>query len=40
MQVDTGWPRKNATLTITNFKEIRDLVKLVSAVMKRTFFFQ
>ena len=34
-----GWPRKNATLSITNFKEIRDLIKLVSAVMSRTFFF-
>ena len=36
----TEWPRKNATLSITNFKEIRDLIKLVSAVMSRTFFFQ
>ena len=36
----TGWPRKNATFPITNFKEIRDLIKLVSAVMSRTFFFQ
>ena len=35
-----GWPRKNATLSITIFKEIRDLIKLVSAVMSRTFFFQ
>ena len=36
----TGWPRKNATPAITNFKEIRDLIKLVSALMSRTFFFQ
>ena len=36
----TGWPRKNASLSITNFKEIRDLIKLVSAFMSRTFFFQ
>ena len=34
----TGWPRKNATLTITNFKEIRDLIKLVSALLRSTFF--
>ena len=26
--------------TITNFKEIRDKIKLVSALMSRTFFFQ
>ena len=36
----TGWPRKNATPTITNFKEIRDYIKLVSALMSRIFFFQ
>ena len=36
----TGWPRKNATHTITNFKEIRDYIKLVSALMSRQFFFQ
>ena len=28
----TGWPRKNATLTIANFKEIRGYIKLVSAL--------
>ena len=39
-KVYTGWPRKNATLSITNFKEIRHLIKLVSAVISRTFFFQ
>ena len=38
--INTGWPRKNATLLITNFKEIRDLIILVSAVMSRSFFFQ
>ena len=38
-QWNTGWPRKNATLTITNIKKIRDLIKLVSALMSRTFFF-
>ena len=36
----TGWPRKNAPLSTTNFKEISDLIKLVSAVMSRTFFSQ
>ena len=36
----TGWPRTNATPTITNFKEIRDYIKLVSALMSRIFFFQ
>ena len=36
----TAWPRKNATPTITNFKEIRNYVKLVNALMSRTFFFQ
>ena len=36
----TGWPKKNATLSITNFKEFRDLIKVVSAVMSRTFFSQ
>ena len=35
-----GWPRKNVTLSITKFKEIRNLIKLVSAVMSKTFFFQ
>ena len=34
---NTGWPRKNATPTITNFKEIRDKSKLVCALMSRTF---
>ena len=36
----TGWPRKNATLSITNLKEIRDLIKLVSALMHRKLFSQ
>ena len=36
----TGWPRKNATHTITNFKEIRDKIKLVSALMSRIVFQQ
>ena len=35
----TGWPRKNTTLSITNFKEIRDLIKLTGTVMSRKFFF-
>ena len=38
--VYTGWPRKNATPTITNFKEIRHQIKLLSALMSKTFFFQ
>ena len=37
---NTGWPRKNATPTITNFKEIGHLIKLVSALMSKTFLFQ
>ena len=35
----TGWPRKNATPMITNFKEIRDKIKLVSAFMCRKILF-
>ena len=35
-----GWPRKNATPLITNFKEIRDKIKLVSVLMSKTLFFQ
>ena len=32
-------PRKNATLTITDFKETMNVIKLLSAIMSRTFFF-
>ena len=35
----TGWPRKNATLTITNIKETMDDIKLMSTLINRTFFF-
>ena len=36
----TGWPRKNGRPTITNCKEIRDSIKLVSALKRRNFIFQ
>ena len=37
---NTGWPRKNATPTITNFKEIKEYIKIVRALMRRKFFFK
>ena len=40
LSVYTGWPRKNATPIITTFKEIRDLIKLVIALMRRKSIFQ
>ena len=36
----TGWPRKNATPTIINFKEIGDEIELVSALMRIIIIFQ
>ena len=36
----TRWPRKNARPTITNCTEIRDSIKLVSALKRRNFVFQ
>ena len=36
----TGWPRKNATPTITNFNENKDYIELVSAFMRRKFLFK
>ena len=40
MHCNIGWSRKNARISITNFKEIGDVIKLVNAVISRTFFFQ
>ena len=36
----TGWPRKNATLTINNFKKTRDRMKKVYALLRIKFFSQ
>ena len=36
----TEWHKKIATLLITNFQQIRDLIKLLSALMSTTFFLQ
>ena len=36
----TGWPRKNATHTINNFKKTRDRMKKLSALLRIKFFFQ
>ena len=38
--IQGGPERMQYTPAITNFKEIRDYIKLVSAVMSRTLFFQ
>ena len=32
--------KERNTYTITNFKQIRDKIKLVRALVRRTFFFQ
>ena len=37
---NTGWPRKNATLTINNFKKTRDRMKKLCALLRIKFFFQ
>ena len=34
----TGWPRKNATLTINNFKKTRDRMKKLCALLRIEFF--
>ena len=34
----TGWPRKNATLSINNFKKTRDSMKKLSALLRIEFF--
>ena len=39
-RVYTGWPRKNATLTINNFKKTRDRIKKLFALLHIKFFFQ
>ena len=36
----TGWPRKNATLTINNFKKPRDRMKTLCALLRMKFFSQ
>ena len=36
----TGWPRKNATLTINNFKKTRDRMKKLCAILRIQFFPQ
>ena len=36
----TGWPRKNATLTINNFKKRRDRMKKLCALLRIKFFTQ
>ena len=36
----TGWPRKNATLTINNFKKTRYRMKNLCAFLRIKFFFQ
>ena len=36
----TGWPRKNATLTINNFKKTRDKMKRLCALLRINFFLQ
>ena len=36
----TGWPRKNATLTINNFKKTRDRMKKLCALLRIKFFSQ
>ena len=38
--INTGWPRKNATLTINNFKKTRDRMKKLCALLCIKFFFQ
>ena len=36
----TGWPKKNATLTINNFKKTRDRMKKLCALSRIQFFSQ
>ena len=36
----TGWPRKNATLTINDFKKMRDRINNPCSLLLITFFFQ
>ena len=36
----TGWPRKNATPTVNNFKKTRDRMKNLCALLHIKFFFQ
>ena len=36
----TGWPQKNATLMINNFKKTRDRMKKLCALLRIKFFFQ
>ena len=31
----TGWPRKNATLSINNFKKTRDRMKILRALLRK-----
>ena len=40
LPIYTGWPRKNATLTINNFKKTRDRMKKVCALLCIKFFPQ
>ena len=36
----TGWPKKNATLTINNIKKTRDRIKKLCALSRIEFFSQ
>ena len=36
----TGWPRKNATLTINNFKKTKDRMKKLCALLRMKFLSQ
>ena len=38
--VYTGWPRKNATLTINDFKKTRDRINELCPLLRIKFFFQ
>ena len=38
--LNTGWPRKNATPTIDNFKKTRGKIKKLCAIMRIEFFSQ
>ena len=39
MLLKTGWPRKNATLTINDFKKTRDRINKLCPLLRITFFF-
>ena len=36
----TGWPRKNATLTINDFKKTRNRINKLCPLLRIKFFFQ